>query len=80
MGVFSETCYGVQCDGCKEVYVNTCTDFSMWVNDSDAMEDAREGDWVEINGKWYCPECVRNLFDYNEETDEYEPKAKPADQ
>ena len=30
--------------------------------------------WEEINGKLYCPDCV----EYDEETDEYKPKAKEA--
>lgn len=74
MGVFSETCYGVQCDGCKEVHIGECSGFSIFPDESQATESAYSDDWIQINDKWYCPECVKNLFDYNEETDEYEAK------
>lgn len=72
MGIFKDVCYGVQCDGCKEVHVSNCLGFSIFVDEYQATNSADDDDWKQINGKWYCPECVKEMFKYNEETDEYE--------
>ena len=37
----------------------------------EAKDIARESEWEEIDGKWYCPECFERLFVLDEENDVY---------
>ena len=78
MGIFKEECYGVQCDWCNEVHIGTYTGYSVFVDECSATESAYEDDWKEIDGKWYCPECVEKLFHYDEGLDKYVPNKKSA--
>ena len=48
--------YTVQCDNCK------CTsgdnsEFSCWNDESTALDEAKESEWIESEGKHYCPDC-----------------------
>ena len=38
---------------------------------TDIIEEARNQEWREINGEWYCPICVERLFNYDEDNDVY---------
>ena len=62
------TYYDIICDRCGKSLINeseTC------YPDKDSAEMfAEQSEWVEINGKDYCPDC----YELDEETDEYVPK------
>lgn len=47
------TCYFLTCDRCGEEFDDNCYHY-----DSRTLEfSARESEWKEIGGKWYCPDC-----------------------
>lgn len=75
MGLFKEEMVGCQCDGCGDNYLSY-EGYSMFVDEQILFENVGEDGWQKINGKWYCPECVNNLFDYDEETEVYTLKEK----
>lgn len=62
------------CDGCGERFrdENGCVGYI----DYDIWEQAESDDWLEIDGKHYCPNC----YEYNEELDKYIPKTKQTDE
>ena len=74
MGIFEERCFGVECDNCGEVHEESVTGFRIFVDECAATDGAYEDGWKEIDGNWYCPECIEKLFVYDEETDEYKRK------
>lgn len=57
MAIFEAKCYGVECDICKDVYVNEYSGLSVWVDDDSAIEEAQEDGWLIEDGKCYCPNC-----------------------
>lgn len=63
--------YGVKCDRCGAQFVDSYNDYTAWADEGDAWSSASEEDWIERNGKHYCPCC----YEYNE--DENENVVKP---
>ena len=57
--------YQAVCDGCGHKLGNEFTDGM-------ARYMAKMCNWEEIDGKLYCPDCVK----YDKETDSYKPKDK----
>ncbi len=66
MSIFQETCYGLICDRCEQVFEHPFTGYSLWTNQSAPIEESTDRDWIEHEGKHYCPEC----YIIDEETDE----------
>lgn len=64
--------YACVCDRCGKIYEDEDMGYIAWVDGGQAFESASENGWTEIGGKHYCPDC----YEYDEETDEYKPKAK----
>lgn len=62
--------YSIKCDRCGEDFIDPETGFDAYADECSAREAALNSNWAEIDGKHYCPNC----YQYNEETDEYEPK------
>ena len=56
--------YSLFCDNCNEIYIDNCNDYSIWLDESIAIEDAMSEDWIEHEGKHYCPDCYK--FDIND--------------
>lgn len=56
MAVIKVTMYTVECDNCKTTSGKN-SEFSCWNDDAYALEDATDNDWVEHEGKHYCPNC-----------------------
>lgn len=48
--------YTVECDNCKTVS-GADSEFSCWGDKAIALEDAIENNWIEHEGKHYCPNC-----------------------
>lgn len=46
--------YILECDNCKVLYDD---DYGIWVSETDALESAKENEWIDIEGKHYCPDC-----------------------
>jgi hypothetical protein len=61
--------YGLKCDRCGEVYEDG-EGHTHWPDEDSAVEFAigfdEESEWIEEDGKHYCPEC----YTVDEETDE----------
>lgn len=53
--------YAIRCDRCL---CNHEAEYEYYTDESDALESAEEDDWIEVDGKHYCPCC------YHEEDDE----------
>ena len=51
MAVFEEKAFGVQCDHCKEVYVNEHSGFSLWNDKNTAKEEADDDGWMDDGDK-----------------------------
>ena len=49
--------YILECDNCKVLYEDNCDSFSIWNDESVAIESAIDEDWIEYEGKHYCPDC-----------------------
>ncbi len=56
------------CDRCGERFHDE-NGFIGYI-DYDIWDSAESSEWVEIDGKHYCPDC----YELDEETDEYRPK------
>lgn len=52
--------YILECDNCKVLYED---DYSIWVSETDALDSAKENDWIEYEGKHYCPDCYAEFTD-----------------
>ena len=57
--------YSLICDNCNEIYIENCNDYSIWLDESTAIEDAMNEDWIENEGKHYCPNCYELDDNYN---------------
>lgn len=62
--IITEVFYGVKCDRCGETFEDG--EHSFWSDESSAIENASDSEWVELNGKHYCSNC----HEVNEDTDE----------
>lgn len=60
--VQEKTMYGVMCDNCKDT-LETYDGIAFWHNQDDAEENAMNKDWLDSEGKHYCPDC----FSHNNE-------------
>lgn len=62
MSVISKLFGSVKCDRCGDIISEE------WYDDIEDCKDALIYDcnWIELNGKHYCPDC----YYYDEETDE----------
>lgn len=49
--------YTVECDNCKKTRGED-SDFSCWGDENYALEEAKEGGWIEENEFHYCEHCV----------------------
>lgn len=61
--IVKEIFHGVKCNRCGEIY-NDTEDHSYFHDESNAVECALDDDWIERNGKHYCPGCF--ITDENE--------------
>ena len=62
------TYYDIICDRCGKSLTeesNIC-----YPDTNSALMVAGQSEWIDINGKHYCPDC----YELDEETDEYLPK------
>ena len=51
-----EPLVGLECDLCGKTFENF-EGYSCWTEESVTHEMARDDEWMEIDGKWYCPDC-----------------------
>ena len=60
--------YDIICDRCGKSLIE---ESEMCYPDNDsALTVAEQSEWIDINGKHYCPDC----YELDEVTDEYVPK------
>jgi hypothetical protein len=59
----------VICDHCGES-ADEGSDFGAWSSEQSARDVAASCDWVELDGKDYCPRCVK----WSEDGGEQRPK------
>ena len=50
------TMYTVECDNCKETRGQD-SEYSCWNDEDYALDEAFDHDWIEQDGKHYCPSC-----------------------
>lgn len=62
--IVSEIFYGVKCNRCGDQYEDG--EHSFWSDESSAIENAMESEWIEQKNKHYCNNC----HGVNGETDE----------
>lgn len=63
--------FGLRCDLCGKLFEDS-DGFSCWGDDCTPYELAPDYDWMELSGKWYCPDCHRTcdpMQDCDEEPD-----------
>ena len=67
--------YQMVCDGCGAFheYGGMIVHFEF---EHEAEFSAKESDWKNIDGKWYCPDCVERFFEYDWDNDTYVRKEK----
>lgn len=61
--IVPEIFYGVKCDRCGEIHESG--EYAYYSDESNALDEAKESDWIEQNGKHYCPCC----YTQDEETE-----------
>lgn len=61
--------YGLKCDHCGRQWEDTTEGYTSFGDFSDTLENARDDDWQEIDGKWYCPDCYKTCKAMSEEGD-----------
>lgn len=49
-------CYTLLCDNCG-ADLNDCNVYSGFEDIKHSIEVAKESDWIEQKGKWYCDNC-----------------------
>lgn len=65
--------YGIKCDRCGSIHEGG-EGYTYMMDKSSILEDALENEWVENNGKHYCPNC----YIPSEDEDSEEITIKPA--
>lgn len=63
------TLSGMHCDLCGKHFENY-DGYSFWEEYWSTKEFAREEDWVEIGGKFYCPDCYKHCPAIEDEEEE----------
>lgn len=53
--IIKDVFYGVKCDRCGTQYEDG--ESSYWYDESVAIENSMEDEWIECNQKHYCPNC-----------------------
>jgi hypothetical protein len=48
--------YVLECDHCLKIFEDY-NGFSVFVDQNAAIEKAKEAEWIEHEGKHYCPGC-----------------------
>ncbi len=72
MGIRKFEYWGCQCDRCGCRLNDGAID--AWSEKRDVVEFiADESNWLNIDGKWYCPDC----YEVDDNTDEYVPIKTP---
>lgn len=66
--ILKEVFYGVQCNRCREIYESS-EGHSFYADEYSAEEDALESDWIERDGKHYCPSCYKRRGDEEDESE-----------
>lgn len=49
--------YCLRCDNCDKMYIENCNNYCIWLEENIAIENAMDEDWIEHEGKHYCPSC-----------------------
>jgi len=62
--IIKETFYAVECDRCKNI--SNGDEYNFFVDENTALEESVENEYVEYEGKHYCPDC----YTIDENTDE----------
>ena len=62
------TYYDIICDRCGKSLTNESE--TCYTDKDSALMVAEQSEWIDINGKHYCPDC----YELDEVTDEYVPK------
>ena len=57
--VETEPLYGLKCDHCGRQWEDTDMGGTSYEDFNDTMQQANYGEWDEIGGKWYCPDCYK---------------------
>lgn len=63
--------YGVKCSRCGRQFEDSYNGFTVWADEQLAWEVAEEEDWIERDGKHYCPAC----YEEDEESGDMVPKS-----
>lgn len=67
--IYEVTMYGITCDECSS-NLECSEGYMVFEYEHEAKDIARESEWEEIDGKWYCHECFERLFELDD-NDEY---------
>ena len=64
------TMYKVVCDECSQT-LDYDGDYMIYESEYEAEQNAKESEWEEIDGKWYCADCIDRLFVYDWDNDSF---------
>lgn len=67
--------YSMVCDRCGKTLIYDDA-IAAWTDECSAREVALDCEWMNIDGKDYCPNC----YDYDEEIDDYVPIKEGGEQ
>ena len=58
MAIFEEKCYGAKCDVCGELFEDSVTGFSIYVDEGTVIDEAQDEGWyITEDNECYCPKC-----------------------
>ena len=57
--VETEPLYGLKCDHCGRQWEDSTEGYTSFEDPSDTETHAQDDEWIEIDGKWYCPDCYK---------------------
>lgn len=63
--------YGVKCSRCGCQFEDSYNGYSAWADEQQAWDAAEEEDWIERDGKHYCPCC----YEEDEKSGDMVPKS-----
>lgn len=62
--IIKETFYAVSCDRCNDM--SQGDEYNFFIDENTALEESIENEYIEHQGKHYCPDC----YTVDEDTDE----------
>ena len=66
-------CFTLLCDNCRaDVSDYNEKNYTDFLSELDAYEEAKQCDWIEHEGKWYCEKCYIFICSHDDSNERIE--------